>query len=61
MSGQAHTNSVCCLHSTPDLLLSLGLDKSLRNTSLATNELRCVDLGQNSVVYIYSRESPTAI
>ena len=39
VSGQGHTNSVCCLQTTPELLLSLGLDKSLKSTALATNEL----------------------
>jgi hypothetical protein len=39
VSGQAHTNSVSSLLATPELLLSLGLDKSLKTTALATNEL----------------------
>lgn len=39
VTGQTHTNSVCRLKSTPELLLSLGLDKSLKSTSLATNEI----------------------
>ena len=42
VSGQGHTNNVCCLHATPENLLSLGLDKSLKTTSLATNEFRSV-------------------
>ncbi|CAI8058234.1 WD repeat-containing protein 1 [Geodia barretti] len=46
VSGQGHTNSVCCLQTTPDLLLSLGLDKNFKSTSLATNELAegCLNL-----------------
>lgn len=40
VSGQGHTNVVCCLRATPEMLLSLGLDKNLKTTQLATNEFR---------------------
>ena len=40
VSGQGHTNVVCSLHATPETLLSLGLDKNLKTTQLATNEFR---------------------
>jgi WD40 repeat protein len=38
VSGQSHTNVVCSLRATPDTLLSLGLDKSVKTTLLASNE-----------------------
>ena len=40
VSGQGHTNLVCSLQPTPETLLSLGLDKNLKTTELATNEFR---------------------
>lgn len=40
VSGQGHTNCVSCLRATPDALLSLGLDKSVKSAQLGTNEFR---------------------
>ena len=38
VSGPGHTNNICCLQATSENILSLGLDKKLKKTSLATNE-----------------------
>ena len=40
VSGQGHTNLVCTMKATAERLYSLGLDKSLKTTELASNEFR---------------------
>ena len=40
VSGQGHTNCVKCLQATPEALLSLGLDKSVKTIQLSNNEFR---------------------
>ena len=40
MAGVGHTNLVKSLVATPDTLFSLGLDKTFKSASTATNEYR---------------------